>query len=79
MPTLAKWVNRDLRVTVRLAKGFTIPLVAQKHGWPEPMVWSQALNKKDDQTRFKDLNWGIRTWDLWYFKKNRLDCVKILG
>ncbi len=67
MPAMAKWPNSDL------SKGFLIPHVAQKHGWPEPLVWSQALNKKDDQTRFKELNWGIRTWDLWDFKKNRLD------
>jgi len=58
MPALAFPLNSDL------SKGFTIPKIAQKHGWPEPMVWSQALNKKDDQTRFKELNWGIRTWDL---------------
>ncbi|MBU0465789.1 MAG: hypothetical protein KKE12_19710 [Proteobacteria bacterium] len=64
MPGLAFPPNSDL------LKGFTVPQVAQKHGWPEPMVWSQALNKKDDQTRFKELNWGIRTWDLWNF----IDC-----
>ena len=23
--------------------------------------------KKTDQERFKDLNWGLRTWDHWYF------------
>ena len=56
MPTLAKWVNSDL------SKGFTVPQVAQKHDWPEPMVWSQALKGKDDQTRFKQLNWGIMTY-----------------
>ena len=38
MPTLAKWVNSDLRVTSGLSKGFTVPQVAQKHGWTEPMV-----------------------------------------
>ena len=59
MPGLAKWVNSDL------SKGFTVPQVAQKHGWPEPLVWSQALVNKDDFSRFKALQWGIRTWDLW--------------
>jgi len=47
MPGLAKWVNSDL------SKGFTVPQVAQKHGWPEPLVWSQALVNKDDFSRFK--------------------------
>jgi len=42
MPQLAKWVNSDL------LKGFTVPQVAQKHGWPEPLVWSQALVNKDE-------------------------------
>jgi hypothetical protein len=69
MPGLAKWLNSDL------SKGFTIPQVAQKHDWPEPMVWAQALKGKDDQARFKELNWGIRTWDLWNF----IDCDKRFG
>ena len=75
MPELANPLNSDLRVTFRLSKGFTVPQVAQKHDWPEPMVWSQALKGKDDQTRFKKLNWGIRTWDLWNF----IDCDKRFG
>ena len=54
MPGLAKWVNSDL------SKGFTVPQVAQKHGWPEPLVWSQALVNKDDFSRFKALNWGLQ-------------------
>jgi len=56
MPDLANPLNSDLRVTFRLTKGFTIPQVAEKHDWPEPMVWSLALKGKDDQTRFKELN-----------------------
>jgi hypothetical protein len=51
MPGLAKRVNTDL------SKGFTVPQVAQKHGWPESLVWSQALVKADDFDRFKALQW----------------------
>jgi len=69
MPGLAKWVNSDL------SKGFTVPQVAQKHGWPEPLVWSQALVNKDDFSRFKALQWGIRTWDVWNF----MDCDNRFG
>ena len=54
MPGLAKWVNSDL------LKGFTVPQVAQKHGWPEPLVGSQALVNKDDFSRFRALQWGAR-------------------
>ncbi len=48
-----------------LSKGFTVAQVAEKHGWTEPMVWSLALEGKDDHQRFEELNWGLRTWDLW--------------
>jgi hypothetical protein len=69
MPQVAKGVNADL------LKGFTVPQVAQKHGWPEPLVWSQALVNADDFGRFKALQWGIRTWDVWNF----MDCDNRFG
>jgi len=49
--------------------------VAEKHGWTEPLVWSIALEGKDDLDRFKALNWGLRTWDLWTWN----DCDKRFG
>ena len=36
-----------------LSRGFTVPQVAEKHQWKEPMVWSVALESKDDLERFK--------------------------
>ena len=69
MPELAFSSNADLR------RGFTVTQVAEKHGWPEPLVWSIALKDKDDLERFKDLSWGLRTWDLWNFN----DCDKRFG
>ena len=69
MPELAKLVNTDL------SKGFTVPQVAEKHGWTEPMIWSIVLEGKSDLDRFKALNWGLRTWDLW----NWNDCDKRFG
>jgi len=48
-----------------LSRGFTVAQVAEKHGWREPMVWSLALEGKEDRLRFEELNWGLRTWDLW--------------
>ncbi len=65
MPELAFLLNTDL------SKGFTVPQVAEKHGWAEPLVWSIALEGKSDLDRFKALNWGLRTWDLW----NWNDCL----
>ena len=65
MPELANPPNADL------SRGFTVSQVAEKHGWTEPIVWSLALEGKEDLKRFKVLNWGLRTWDLW----NCNDCL----
>ena len=59
MPSLAFWVNSDL------SRGFTVSQVAEKHGWTEPMVWSLALEGKDDFQRFEELDWYLRVWDVW--------------
>ena len=47
--------------------GHSIPDIAKKYGAPQPLVWSVVLQKRTDQERFKNLNWGLRTWDNWYF------------
>jgi len=46
MPALAIILNTDL------SKGFTVLQVAEKHGWAEPMVWSLALEGKEDLQKF---------------------------
>ena len=69
MATLPNLINSDL------GKGFTVAQVAEKHGWTEPMVWSLALEGKEDLERFKELGWGLRTWDLWEWN----DCDRRFG
>ncbi|WP_457551038.1 DNA methyltransferase [Desulfobacula sp.] len=69
MAALPNSTNADL------SRGFTIAQVAQKHGWTDPMVWSLALEDKDDLERFTKLDWGLRTWDLWQWS----DCDKRFG
>ena len=69
MPVLANSINTDL------SRGFTVSQVAEKHNWTEPMVWSQALKDKEDLERFKELGWGLRTWDQWEWN----DCDKRFG
>lgn len=69
MAVLPKLLNSDL------SQGFTVAQVAQKHGWTDPMVWALALEGKEDQDRFKELGWGLRTWDQWDFN----DCDKRFG
>jgi len=61
--TLPNLINGDFRVTFRLSRGFTVAQVAQKHGWTDPLVWSFALEGKNDHDRFKELGWGFCTWD----------------
>ena len=39
------------------------------------MVWSLALEDKEDLERFKKLGWGLRTWDQWEWN----DCDKRFG
>jgi hypothetical protein len=48
MPSLAIPLNADL------LKGFTVPQVAENHGWTEPIVWSIASEGKDDRRRIHD-------------------------
>ncbi|MBW2675157.1 MAG: ParB N-terminal domain-containing protein [Deltaproteobacteria bacterium] len=69
MATLPNSINNDL------SRGFTVSQVAEKHNWTEPMVWSLAPEDKEDLERFKALNWGLRTWDLW----NWNDCDRRFG
>ncbi|WP_457553175.1 ParB N-terminal domain-containing protein [Desulfobacula sp.] len=64
MPRWAFPLNSDL------VKGLTVPQVAEKHGWPEPLVWSLALKGKDDQSRFEALNWNLIPWDVWEFNED---------
>jgi len=69
MATLPNSINADL------TRGFTVSQVAEKHGWTEPMVWSLALDNKEDLERFKEIGWGLRTWDQWEWN----DCDKRFG
>ena len=69
MATLPNPVNSDL------SRGFTVSQVAEKHNWTEPMVWSLAMEDKEDIERFKEIGWGLRTWDQWEWN----DCDKRFG
>jgi len=69
MATLPNSTNADL------SRGFTVSQVSEKHNWSEPMVWSLALEDRDDRERFRELGWGLRTWDQWEWN----DCDKRFG
>ena len=48
-----------------------MPFIADLYRMSLPLAWSLRLEGKTDQERFsdKELNWGLRTWDLWNFNK----------
>ena len=74
LKTVARYCNNtQLFQSVRksLEDGLPVSEATKKHGLPEPLVWSNALEGKDDIQRFKALNWGLRTWDVW----NWNDCL----
>jgi len=52
-------------VNSQLERGFSVNTIAEKLGWPEPLVWAVALEGKDDKTRLDKLQWNIRPWDYW--------------
>jgi len=61
--------NQDLfnKIHQDLKNGVSIPDTARTYGVPQALVWSVALQEKTDQERFKQMNWGLQTWDHWYF------------
>jgi hypothetical protein len=68
-PELAFLLNAELK------KGFSVNQTAEKHVWPEPLVWALKLEGKNDLDKCHELQWGIRTWDNWYW----IDCDKRFG
>jgi DNA-binding CsgD family transcriptional regulator len=83
---LSKMAKLPNSTNTDLSQGFTVSQVAEKHacpvgpgdrtgGWTEPMVWSLALEGREDIERFKKLGWGLRTWDNWEWN----DCDKRFG
>jgi len=50
-----------------LSTGCSVFETARANACPESLVRSIALEGETDQERFRSLNWGLRTWDHWYF------------
>ncbi|MBU0463085.1 MAG: hypothetical protein KKE12_05635, partial [Proteobacteria bacterium] len=69
--TIAKYAQKNDELFNKIYQDFKagscIPDMAQKYFVPQALVWSVILQEKKDQERFKALNWGLRTWDHWYF------------
>jgi len=69
--TISKYAQKNDELFNKIYQDFIggacIPDIAQKYFVPQTLIWSVILQEKTDQKRFKDLNWGLRTWDNWYF------------
>ncbi|MBT3388495.1 MAG: ParB/RepB/Spo0J family partition protein, partial [Desulfobacula sp.] len=69
--TISKYAQKNNELFNKMLQNFkngsSILDIAQKYFVPQPLVWSVILQEKTDQERFKSLNWGLRTWDNWYF------------
>ena len=43
--------------------------IASHYHMDLPLVWALRLEGKTDQEKFKELGWGLRTWDQWNFNE----------
>ncbi|MGD9159410.1 MAG: hypothetical protein PVG39_13445 [Desulfobacteraceae bacterium] len=62
MPKLAFPPNNNFK------KGFTVNQVAEKHGWPESLVWAVKLEGKDDAAKYRVA--GQSSFKIQYFIVN---------
>ena len=52
-----------------LAQGRDMEYIARHYNIDLALVWALRLEGKTDQEKFKELGWGIRTWDQWNFNE----------
>ncbi|MEE8423004.1 MAG: MerR family transcriptional regulator [Thermodesulfobacteriota bacterium] len=58
-----------------LSQGHDMDYIARHYNMDLPLVWALRLEGKTDQEKFKELGWGLRTWDQWNFN----DCDERFG
>jgi len=58
-------------INTLLSQGWNMDYIARHYRIDLAMAWALCLKAKNDRERFEALNWGLRTWDHWYF--NDLD------
>jgi len=52
-----------------LSQGRDMDYIARHYHMDLPLVWALRLEGKTDQEKFKELGWGLRTWDQWNFNE----------
>lgn len=61
----AKFCNID----TLLSQGHDMDYIARHYHMDIALAWALRLEGKTDQEKFKELGWGLRTWDQWNFNK----------
>ncbi|MBW2647961.1 MAG: MerR family transcriptional regulator [Deltaproteobacteria bacterium] len=52
-----------------LSQGRDMEYIARHYNMDLALVWTLRLEGKTDQEKFKELGWGLRTWDQWNFNE----------
>jgi transcriptional regulator with XRE-family HTH domain len=58
-----------------LSQGHDMDYIARHYNMDLTLAWALRLEGKTDQEKFKELGWGLRTWDQWNFN----DCDERFG
>ena len=52
-----------------IAQGHDMEYIAAHYHMDLALAWALRLEGKTDQEKFKELGWGLRTWDQWNFNE----------
>jgi len=52
-----------------LSQGRDMDYIAEHYHLDLALAWALRLEGQTDQEKFKELGWGLRTWDLWNFNE----------
>jgi plasmid maintenance system antidote protein VapI len=52
-----------------LSQGQDMDYIARHYNMDLALAWALRLEGKTDQEKFKELGWGLRTWDQWNFNE----------
>ncbi len=52
-----------------VSQGRDMDYIARHYHMDLALAWALRLEGKTDQEKFKELGWGLRTWDQWNFNE----------
>jgi transcriptional regulator with XRE-family HTH domain len=57
------------KINTLLSRGHDMDYIARHFHMDLALAWALRLEGRTDQERFKELGWGLRTWDQWNFNE----------